>query len=76
MWAMLKEGRKPIELDEIKLAISGFSSGGNIALNLALSVKDDPTVETDWVSPLPWDGTNEPPSTTVLSQSRCTASTG
>ncbi|EXJ54246.1 hypothetical protein A1O7_09583 [Cladophialophora yegresii CBS 114405] len=55
MWAMLKEGRKPVELDDTKIALSGFSSGGNLALNLVLSVKDDPTLETDWLSPLQWD---------------------
>ncbi|KAH0829593.1 putative lipase 2 protein [Fonsecaea pedrosoi] len=61
LWEMLKQGRKPIELDEQKIAFSGFSSGGNIALNLALSIKDDPTAETDWVSPLPWDWPNDIP---------------
>ncbi|ETI26802.1 hypothetical protein G647_10247 [Cladophialophora carrionii CBS 160.54] len=55
MWAMLKEGRNPLELDDAKIALSGFSSGGNLALNLVLSVKDDPTLETDWLSPLQWD---------------------
>jgi acetyl esterase/lipase len=62
MWAMLKDGRKPVELDEKKIAVSGFSSGGNLALGLALSVKDDPTVECDWVSPIPWrDWNNDIP---------------
>ncbi|KIX97374.1 uncharacterized protein Z520_06826 [Fonsecaea multimorphosa CBS 102226] len=61
MWEMLKEGRKPVELDERKIAFSGFSSGGNIALNLAISIKDDPTMETDWLSPLPWDWANDIP---------------
>jgi acetyl esterase/lipase len=61
MWALLKEGRKPIELDEHKIAVSGFSSGGNLALGLALSVKDDPTVEADWPSPIPWDYPNDIP---------------
>ncbi len=61
MWAMLKQGRKPVELDEEKIALSGFSSGGNLALNLALSVKDDPTAETDWLSPIPWDFAHDIP---------------
>ena len=61
MWAMLKEGRKPVDLDEGKIGLSGFSSGGNIALGLALSVKDDPTIGTDWPSPLSWEMMNDIP---------------
>ena len=61
MWAMLKAGRKPIELDEEKIGISGFSSGGNLALGLALSVKDDPTISSDWISPIPWNWPAEIP---------------
>lgn len=61
MWALLKEGRKPVELDEEKIALSGFSSGGNLALNLALSVKYDPTIETEWPSPIPRNYTHDLP---------------
>ena len=56
-----KEDRKPIILDEERIAFSGFSSGGNLALNLVLSVKDDPTVKKDWMSPVPWKFKNEIP---------------
>ncbi|EXJ81844.1 hypothetical protein A1O1_07909 [Capronia coronata CBS 617.96] len=58
---LAKEGRKPLALDESRIAFSGFSSGGNLALNLALSVKDDPTVHKDWPSPIPWDFENDIP---------------
>lgn len=51
---MDKEGRRRIELDSERIAFSGFSSGGNLALNLALGVKDDPTIHRDWLSPVPW----------------------
>ncbi|KAK4935665.1 hypothetical protein LTR10_023318 [Elasticomyces elasticus] len=56
-----KEGRKPIMLDEEKIAISGFSSGGNLALNMALSVKNDPMTKADWLSAVPWDFKNRVP---------------
>ncbi|KAL2397822.1 hypothetical protein ABEF93_005382 [Exophiala dermatitidis] len=56
-----KDGRKPFDLDEARIALSGFSSGGNLALNLALSVKDDPTIHKDWPSPIPWDFQNDIP---------------
>ncbi|EXJ82191.1 hypothetical protein A1O3_06004 [Capronia epimyces CBS 606.96] len=56
-----KEGRPPFGLDETRIALSGFSSGGNLVLNLALSVKDDPTIQQDWPSPLPWEFENDIP---------------
>lgn len=56
-----KDSRRPFELDETRIAFSGFSSGGNLALNLALSVKDDPTIHRDWPSPVPWDFRNDIP---------------
>lgn len=37
-----------IDLDTSRIAISGFSSGGNLALNLGLSV-EPPLLETEWV---------------------------
>ena len=39
--------KREIDLDKSRIAISGFSSGGNIALNLALSMYS-PQVQTDW----------------------------
>lgn len=56
-----KEGRKPIILDEERIAVSGFSSGGNLAVNMALSVKNDPTINADWLSPVPWEFKNRVP---------------
>ena len=51
-----KLGRKEgVDLDPQRIAISGFSSGGNLALNLALSVKNDPDLGKDWPSPIPKD---------------------
>lgn len=40
------------QLDPKRVAMSGFSSGGNLALNLALSV-GPPDVEWDWPSVIP-----------------------
>lgn len=60
-WAMLKEARRPLELDEERIAFSGFSSGGNLALTLAQSVKNDPTIGKDWPSPVPWEFKNDIP---------------
>ncbi|KIX05195.1 uncharacterized protein Z518_06067 [Rhinocladiella mackenziei CBS 650.93] len=58
---LVKQGRDPVHLDEERIAFSGFSSGGNLALNLVLSVKDDPTVNRDWPSPVPWRFKNDIP---------------
>jgi acetyl esterase/lipase len=41
-------------LDCSRVALSGFSSGGNLALNLALSLSP-PDVEADWPSKFPQD---------------------
>lgn len=49
----------PVELDERRIAMSGFSSGGNVALNMLLSLparlSQWPNKETsaDWPSPFP-----------------------
>ncbi|KAL6241752.1 hypothetical protein RBB50_011285 [Rhinocladiella similis] len=59
--ALEKQKRKNIQLDEQRIALSGFSSGGNLALNLALSTKNDPTLRSDWPSPIPWDLKNHVP---------------
>lgn len=48
-----KASRHGIELDETRIAVSGFSSGSNLALNLALSIKATEGVEQDWPSPFP-----------------------
>ena len=42
-----------VDLDTKRIAISGFSSGGNMALGLAISVKNDPTIHKDWPSVIP-----------------------
>ena len=44
-----------VNLDTKRIAISGFSSGGNMALGLAMSVKNDPTIHKDWPSVIPKD---------------------
>ena len=49
-----------VDLDRSRIAISGFSSGGNIALNLALSVSP-PHVETEWPSRVQQDFPNRWP---------------
>ena len=46
--------KREIDVDKTRIAISGFSSGGNIALNLALSVYP-PQVETAWPCRFPAD---------------------
>jgi acetyl esterase/lipase len=52
-----KEKRPKIDLDKARIATSGFSSGGNLALNLALNVKIEDSsagrVEKDWPSVFP-----------------------
>ncbi|KAK8212830.1 hypothetical protein M8818_002995 [Zalaria obscura] len=41
-------------IDSTRVSVSGFSSGGNIALNLILSVKDWPSLfPKDWPNPIP-----------------------
>jgi acetyl esterase/lipase len=44
-----------VDIDTNRIAISGFSSGGNMALGLAISVKNDPTINRDWPSVIPKD---------------------
>ncbi|KAL8788207.1 MAG: hypothetical protein Q9195_007422 [Heterodermia aff. obscurata] len=43
-----------VDLDKTRVAISGFSSGGNIALNLALSISP-PQEDKEWPSRIPQD---------------------
>lgn len=46
--------KRDIDLDKFRIAISGFSSGGNIALNLPLSISP-PQLKSDWPSRFPSD---------------------
>ncbi len=49
-----KMGREEwVNIDRTRIAVSGFSSGGNLALTLAMSVKNDPTLGRDWPSVFP-----------------------
>ena len=52
--------KSEVDLDRTRIAISGFSSGGNIALNLALSVSP-PHVEKEWPSRIPQNFPNRLP---------------
>ncbi|EON66323.1 hypothetical protein W97_05716 [Coniosporium apollinis CBS 100218] len=54
-WREKSEGgaAPPITLDPGRISISGFSSGGNLALNLALDIH---TPDIDWPGLLPHDG--------------------
>ena len=49
-----KMGREEwVNIDRTRVALSGFSSGGNLALTLAMSSKNDPTLGRDWPSVFP-----------------------
>lgn len=48
-----QSSRPEMQLDASRIAISGFSSGGNLALNLGLSVKESPEIEENWPSVFP-----------------------
>lgn len=52
-----KNSRSKVEVDDSRIAISGFSSGGNLALNLGLSINTSPanaaTMKEDWPSIFP-----------------------
>lgn len=50
-----KESRPQISLDATRIAISGFSSGGNLALNLGLSVPASSLDPQSWPSIFPAD---------------------
>lgn len=52
--------KQPVTIDAEHIAVSGFSSGGNLALNLALSIKP-PTLDTAWLSPFPRSFPNKIP---------------
>jgi len=48
-----KSSRPGLELDGSRIAISGFSSGGNLALNLGLSIPASAKVKSGWPSVFP-----------------------
>jgi len=50
-----KDGSTYDVLDSTRISLSGFSSGGNLALNLALSIHES---NCDWPSLLPMEGSN------------------
>ncbi|KAL1716011.1 Alpha/Beta hydrolase protein [Schizophyllum commune] len=50
----VKPAGRPVPIDITRLALAGFSSGGNLALNLALSL-NPPQVDTPWPSRIPTD---------------------
>ena len=48
-----KDVPDPIEIDDTRLAFSGFSSGGNLALNLAISLAPSAEMSKPWPSAIP-----------------------
>ena len=48
-----KSSRPEVELDGSRISVSGFSSGGNLALNLGLSIQNSLDVEKHWPSIFP-----------------------
>ena len=42
-----------VSIDTTRIAVSGFSSGGNLALNLALSIEASATQPSAWPAPIP-----------------------
>ena len=48
-----QSSRSEVELDLSRIAVSGFSSGGNLALNLGLSIKTLQEIDRDWPSLFP-----------------------
>lgn len=57
---LTQQGRPNIRLDTEKIALSGFSSGGNLALNLVMDV-NPPQLPSPWLCPFPAEYTNEIP---------------
>lgn len=55
-----RKGRSEVKLDANKIALSGFSSGGNLALNLVMD-KQSPPLDRPSRSPFPADHANEIP---------------
>jgi len=57
----LKQKSRPsIQLNSARVALSGFSSGGNLALNLVLNI-NPPQLPEPWPCPFPPDHANEIP---------------
>ena len=50
---LLKTAHRRVELDASRIAVSGFSSGGNLALNLGISIKASKSDNEDWPSAFP-----------------------
>lgn len=57
---LASQDRKAIELDSNRIAFSGFSSGGNLALNLVMNM-GPPEIEKPWPCPFPADYPSEIP---------------
>jgi len=57
---LTKKSRPPINLDATRIALSGFSSGGNLALNLVTDI-NPPQLPKPWPCPIPHDFANEIP---------------
>ena len=59
---LAKKSRPQVTLDATRIALSGFSSGGNLALNLAMNMDlDGPEHSGPWPCPIPGDFPNDIP---------------
>lgn len=57
---LLSQKRPEVSLDSRRVALSGFSSGGNLALNLVMNM-GPPAIEKSWPCPFPADYLGEIP---------------
>lgn len=57
---LTSKSRSTVQLDSTRVALSGFSSGGNLALNLVLSI-NPPQLSEPWPCPFPLEHSNEIP---------------
>lgn len=57
---LVRKSRPTLQLDSSRVALSGFSSGGNLALNLVLNL-GPPQSADHWPCPFPANHTNEIP---------------
>ena len=57
---LTKKSRPQIKLDATRIALAGFSSGGNLALNLVTSI-DPPQLPEPWPCRIPQDFPNDIP---------------
>lgn len=60
-YAPIEKARPPVSISPLHLAISGFSSGSNLALNLAISLAKTDTLSTPWPSVIPLEYPNNIP---------------